>query len=401
MKWAWHDRSHAMKKLNPVGRKWHILRARNEWRRRGRPGGRWSYGLASPSARHVTKVQIWQGGDPEWAISLQSPVVPPRLLCFDRNRPHAFDFFSHMRRNFNRGIAENTTFVHRTRPGAYPQIPRYVDMSMVSEISTAAAVIMAAEYERMAIVQGTVPPTVDLDRWNDQVFMKLYQIGFFEITGHAPNTDRLTESGASLTMRIVRSTSSNDLEEIDEALQQLFAFLGPTGQDAEATIIEFLTALSEAMTNVTNHAYNEDMIFDRPNLESFWVAATADRSDNSLTIVVYDQGATIPATYPRHSRLDQVKRYLARALRPEPEGLQDDGTYIRAAMRYGGSRTDQKHRGKGLPQMFSALQKIGRGTLSIYSRGGWCRRTSEGRMRSGAVETPIGGTLIEWSVVLS
>lgn len=323
-------------------------------------------------------------------------------MCVERNRAETFAFFSEMRRNFNRGIAENSTFIQRpSRPGALPQIPRYVDMSLVAEISTAAAVILAAEYERMAAIQGTVPPTVDLDRWNDQVFLKLFQIGFFEITGHAPNPERVTESDASLTMRIVRSTSSDDLQEIDFALQRLFAFLGPTGQDADSTIIEFLTALSEAMTNVTNHAYTTDMDFDRPSLESFWVAATASRSENSLTIVVYDQGATIPATYPRYSRLDRVKRFLSRALRePEPIGFQDDGTYIRAAMRYGGSRTDQRHRGRGLPQMFLALQKIGRGTLSIYSRGGWCRRSSEGRMRSGALNTPIGGTLIEWSVVL-
>lgn len=247
---------------------------------------------------------------------------PPERLCLDKNREDTFEFFGTLRTNFNRGIQENTTFVQRPRRvGALPQIPMYFDMSAVREISTAGAVILAAEYDRMATLQRTVPPTVDLDRWNAEVFLKLYQVGFFEITGHSPTVDRVTESDTKLTMRIVRSTSADDLREIDQALQQLFAFLGTGEKETDETSIEFLTALSEAMTNVTNHAYIDDADFEAPHIGSFWVAATADREDNSLTIVVYDQGSTIPATYPRYGRLDRVKRFLSRALREAFGGL--------------------------------------------------------------------------------
>ncbi len=75
--------------------------------------------------------------------------------------------------------------------------------------------------------------------------------------------------------------------------------------------------------------------------------------------------------------------------------------WLEPAMRYGGSRTDQRHRGKGLPQIVEVVSRSGRGKLSVFSRGGWCIRNSDGRLRSGAVSSSIGGTLVEWVLELS
>lgn len=391
-----------MKKPTLKIKKWHAHRAKNQSRRVGREYTGWGFpGLESPTKRRLVPVQIWQGGDPEWAFCLSPPTSPPDPLCLRENRNETFRIFAEMRRNLNRSLDQGTTFVHRPeKVGSWPRVPSYFDLSGVSDVSTAAAVIMAAEYERIRVLQSEVPPTVELDKWNDIVFTKLYQLGFFEITGHTPgNDDKLTLNDESLTMRIVRSTSSDDLHAIDLALQKLFAFLG--ADDSDPIIIEFLTALSEAMTNVTNHAYMPGVHFDYQHIDSFWVAATAHQKDRSISIVVYDQGATIPETYPRLSRVQKVGRFLARALTVEKEhDCEHDGTFIRAAMRYGGSRTDQSHRGRGLPQMFKTLQKIGKGTLAVYSRGGWCMRTSEGRMKSGYVDHKLGGTLVEWTVAV-
>ncbi|WP_421917353.1 hypothetical protein [Mesorhizobium sp.] len=396
-----------MKRLDLSRRKWLSLRAENEARRHGKKGGgrRWAAKFDTPGMRSVSRVQIWEGGDPEWAICLSKPIIPPSLLCFDRNRAASFAWFERLRRSSQNAIDKGVPFVERSsRPGALPQISGYFDFSKLKEISTAAAVVLAAEYERIGKLLHIVPPTVELDKWHDAVFAKLYQIGFFEIVGLTPPLKNLVlEEEKKQTMRIVSSKNSDDLETIDKSLQQLGKFLSPDQALPEKIIIEFLTGLSEAISNVTNHAYGNGIPLPYDHIESLWVAATADRDANSLTVVVYDQGATIPATYPRLDRLKKVVRFLALALKPDKKfEYEDDGTYIRAAMRYGGSRTDEKHRGKGLPQMFETLQKIGPGILTIYSRGGWCRQTTHGkRLSSGSLSHSIGGTLVEWSVQLS
>lgn len=396
-----------LKKLYTSHRKWHFLRARNEARRRGRTyvASRWVQKYGTPNMRAVRRVQIWEGGDPEWAICLRAPVAPPSPLCLDKNRTESVAWFESLRRAFQRSINKGQPFVKRSeRPGALPQIVGYFDFSKLKEISTAAAVVLAAEYERVGKLLGIVPPTVELDKWQDSVFNKLYQIGFFEIVGlSAKRENPVSEEKLTQTMRIVSSKNSDDLGTIDRSLQQLGKFLSPDQDIPESIIIEFLTGLSEAISNVTNHAYPDDIELGYDHINSLWVAATADRAANSLTVVVYDQGASIPATYPRLDRLKKVVRFLERALKPNRQfEYEDDGTYIRAAMRYGGSRTDEKHRGKGLPQMFETLQKIGPGSLTVYSRGGWCRQTTQDRrLRSGALPCSIGGTLVEWSVELS
>lgn len=333
-----------------------------------------------------------------------TPIAPPINLCFKDNLAESMQFFGRTRMSAEEAMKRGPKgFVYRGRNGDHPpRIAGYFDFTKIEHISTAAAVILAAEYERMSRLYSEVPPTVDLDTWSEGVFRKLYQLGFFEIVGLTPQReDFVSEAGQTRTMRIVSTRNADDLVKVDLALQSLGRFLNPERNIPEAYVIDFLTGLSEAISNVTNHAYPEDWESPIPHIGHLWVAATADRRNNSLTIVVYDQGATIPFTYPRINRMDRVLRYLSRTLRSQREfDFEDDGTYIRAAMRYGGSRTDQKHRGKGLPQMLDIVDKFGRAEMSVFSRGGWCRRSSNGRFTSGAVPYSVGGTLVEWVVEL-
>ncbi|MGY5811981.1 hypothetical protein ACXHXG_30310 [Rhizobium sp. LEGMi198b] len=349
-------------------------------------------------------MRIWQGGDPEDAISMTRPERPPQKLCFKDNMNESLKFFDRIRDSTQRTHKAKNKLVDRSKgPGKLPRLVGYLDFSYPTYISTAAAVVLAAEFERLAAVDGEVPPTVNLHLWNEQVFRKLAQLGFFEIVGFIANRDDvIIEEGDTRTMRIVSTKNADDLAKVDVALQQLGTFLNPVQRIPDDIIIPFLTALSEAMSNVTNHAYPEDFIPPYPHINSLWVAATADRSKNTLTVVLYDQGVTIPYTYPRIDRLERVLKYLRRTLRREPKfEYENDGIYIRAAMKYGGSRTDQRHRGKGLPQMIQVIEQAGVGAMTVYSRGGWCKRDSNGRFSSGAVPFSFGGTLIEWTVELN
>ncbi|MER9295761.1 ATP-binding protein [Mesorhizobium sp. M0621] len=402
-----------MRKLDKTRRRWFALRSHNEERRRHRIPKPSDWGpIKRPSTvrRIAYRVQIWEGGEVEWAISATAGRKPPSPLCFDENPNDTYRFFAGLREGFQRAIGTNAGFVHRPQ-AALPRISTYYDFGQLSDISTAASIVLAAEYQRISTLIGVVPPTVNLNKWNPQVYAKLTQLGFFEILGIEKKVRPVvSDSGKTRTMRIVRAQNLDALEDIDQALTQLGLFLDPTDNLSENVFVQFLTGLSEAITNVIHHAYADGMEIPDKHINSLWVTATADRLDNSLTVVVYDQGATIPVTYPKVERLEKVRGYLERAIRRRVEQafhrpssshpFEDDPIYIRAAMRYGGSRTDQRHRGLGLPQMFEALTRIGEGNLSIFSRGGWCKRTHNGRFTSGALSSSIGGTLVEWSVRL-
>lgn len=377
-------------------------------RRFRKRGAQWLRMHRSPGRRSISQVTIWTGGEPEAALCLTKPIAPPNPLCFEKNREMSVQIFDNFRRESEWAISHNLPFIMRSSPKKMPRIDSYLDFSQLSAISTSAAVVLASEYERVAALQGNVPPTVDLHKWQEPVFRKLFEIGFFEIVGLADTgRDLIEDVGDTRTMRIVSSKSADKLGVIDLALQELAQFLRPSQalpDEVDEIIIQFVTAISEAISNVTAHAYMHGIELSHRHINGVWVAATANRSDDSLTIVVYDQGASIPATYPRMERLDKVTRYLSRVVRwnPDQHDYAHDGTFIRAAMRYGGSRTDDSYRGKGLPQMFDALRRMSRGTMTILSRGGWCQRDAQtGRIRSGHLNSSIGGTLIEWQVSLS
>ncbi len=347
-------------------------------------------------------MQVWHGGDPEWAICLNPPIRPPATLCLLTNTERSVRFIERLQRGAHDTTKKKLTLLQRPK-GRMPRIHSYFDFSYPTSISTSVAVVLAAEYERLRMLSLQMPFTVDLDKWNGDVFRKLYQLGFFEIVGISPQRDDvIIDHGDSQTMQIVSACNADDLERVDTALQKLTKFMQLSSDQSDAVTIELLTGLSEAMGNVTNHAYPPYYSPPYPHIGRLWVSATADRANQTLTLVIYDQGATIPVTYPRIQRLEQVMGFLGRALRNSPRfEYQNDGTYIRAALRYGGSRTDRDYRGKGLPQMISVLDRVGRGTIAVFSRGGWCYRDVNGRFRSGALPYSLGGTLIEWTVELS
>lgn len=386
-----------MKKLYEHTRRWLELRAYRQARRNHHRTKR----IAKSSTKRHLKVQLWQGGDPEWAICTREPIRPPRELCLVTNTRESLAFIDRLLKPSKYGTLPSRKIIDRPT-GRMPRIGSYYDFSFPNFLSTSAAVVLASHFEIIRARYKEVPPTVDLDRWSDDVFRKLYQLGFFEIIGISPQReDVVISEGTTRTMQIVSTRNADDLGVIDDALQKLCDFLNPYGGVPENVIIDLLTGLSEAISNVTNHAYPPDYHPSLPDTGRLWVAATADRANNSLTVVVYDRGVTIPLTYPRIKRLQEVYDFLSRTMRQQSDfEYQNDGTYIQAAMLYGGSRTDQKHRGKGLPQMMAVMERIGPGRTVVFSRGGWCMRDSDGRFERGAVPYSIGGTLIEWTVEL-
>ena len=155
------------------------------------------------------------------------------------------------------------------------------------------------------------------------------------------------------------------------------------------------------MINVARHAYPEDHRFKFRHVGRWWVTASADRVSRELTIVVYDQGATIPITFPKKAMSQTVMDFLSSTLTQSVEfENHNDGAYIEGAMKPGRSKSNQKHRGLGLPEMKDLVDICGSGSLSIFSRGGECHYEYGRTLVRRSRQQSIGGTLIEWTLRL-
>lgn len=281
----------------------------------------------------------------------------------------------------------------------------YYDFSLIEEVSTAASVVIAAEYERGKIIVGAPPPAINLDRWSPSAFSKLYGMGFFEAVGlSTARAERFTDRNGNITMQILSGSRGDQLEEAATALERLLAdTLQPGRAEIDADLEELLfwinTAVSEALTNVSNWAYEN---LSRKGPKRWWVAATLAPLTKSLTVVVYDQGVTIPKSLDRRDWFqDMVTKVRTLWGTSEADGAWTDSQWIAAALEYRRSRSRLDHRGKGLPQMVDILDHCPDGSLRIVSGAGSCYLEKGAEVVEEApLRNPIMGTLIEWKLSL-
>ncbi|WP_299640665.1 hypothetical protein, partial [Devosia sp.] len=77
---------------------------------------------------------------------------------------------------------ENNTWLPGDAVGN-AQVATYIDFRSIKSVSTAAALVLAAEYDRARQLGGAPAPVFDLDEWDPEVFETLWQLGFFETVG--------------------------------------------------------------------------------------------------------------------------------------------------------------------------------------------------------------------------
>ncbi|KRS11031.1 hypothetical protein XM53_18300 [Roseovarius atlanticus] len=278
----------------------------------------------------------------------------------------------------------------------------YFDFSVIENLSPAVALVMTAEYHRAAEIIGSAPPAIELDKWSDAAFLPLFRLGFFEAIGQLEESELdLVDSDDVFYLRALSGKSGTDLERISKALLELIASLDGSRLSRD-TRMALNSALGEAMVNVSKWAYPSDYEYAFPNLGKFWVTASVDGRNNLLTVSIYDQGISIPVSYPRQPLKEKAWEYLKSLLSSEGEfKFQDDSAYIDCAMRFGNSHSDLEYRGQGLPQMKELIDTVENGCLTICSRGGlWQYEHGRSTVRK-SFPNSIGGTLIEWKLKLS
>ncbi|MEQ1933887.1 MAG: hypothetical protein ABL962_08410 [Fimbriimonadaceae bacterium] len=256
-------------------------------------------------------------------------------------------------------------------------------------ISTSAALALASEVDQWN--QRCVRKLrAAIQTWHPDVQKLLQEMGYFELLGLArpegapPETDttflrfRRGESGPDRDGGKIAVELRTEIEEVaDKTIKKMQLFGG----------------LSEAITNVGHHAYDPD---DAQLARQWWVSASYKRSSHELKVTFYDHGRGIPVTLPAWKHFSRISEMFWKMSNSEK---------IASAVKLGRSSTGSDERGQGLQNLLEFSRAYEDGMLTIYSLKGKFQSTHvSGQDAEGDFQdrqNSIGGTLIEWSVVIN
>ena len=274
-----------------------------------------------------------------------------------------------------------------------------VNFDNLKKISTSAALVLTAELSKWDdVIRNRLRP--DIDNWDCDILRQFTEIGFFDLFSNNASSDlpesdeSCSASGLSLVKYIKGRCGDkaktrvlkNEIRDIveDNILKWTFLDCG----------------LSEAITNVSHHAYPEDYNYSE-NDKYWYLTGAYNNKSHELKIVFYDQGIGIPKSLPSSNIWEKVLLWLSKY--PMFDRRRDE-VLLRAAVELDRTSTFESDRGKGLQDLLEFIKQRGDGYLSILSLKGLFKYAiSDGKVaiKTENFEQPIYGTLIIWSVTLA
>jgi hypothetical protein len=164
-------------------------------------------------------------------------------------------------------------------------------------------------------------------------------------------------------------------------------------------------SVSEALTNVTQHAYIEPRRDGTgTDTERGWWMFVRQEPDE-LSVLFCDLGVGVPYTVPRlQKHAGWLAQRLASALQAVGVHTHQDGETIQATVEEKRSRFKEEHRGNGFANIVETIPAAGRGRLLIYSnRGAYTfDRRDDGteEQRAYNYAESIHGTVVGWHIKL-
>jgi hypothetical protein len=264
-------------------------------------------------------------------------------------------------------------------------------------ISPGAALVLAAEYDRIHRVGSSIPNTVDIKRWDPFVYSTLYSLGFFDLlgvgkSGSAHNVLPTPAEGNFIQAPMQRGENAN-WEGASQALLNLFDAVG--GDDTAR--VNLLGAVVDAIENVRGHAYSGRGALQTRLIPPFWwLSGAADQASKKLTLAIYDQGVTIPVTLPNKWAGSAILKTFVTLFGHsfDPERPDYDGEALKAAMQLSSTATGLAQRGKGLSKIRDVVSKCKDGRLKVISRRGiYTFENGTETFHTGSI--PLLGTYVE------
>ena len=324
-------------------------------------------------------------------------MTPPSVFCLDTNLAETLTFLQDFRevRLLKLDIAKPSG----RRTGNWRKthwIGTYTDIAAIDKITPAAALVLAAEFDR-AIRRNRLGRRgiVNASDWNPSVARTLIDIGFLEhLSSRLPDYQLLSPNAPEVKMLAMLTGSQNEPQEIVKLNEGLQSLMDAAIESALSQAIYY--GLIEAMDNCAAHAYPPDHTFRYPTERGRWWMSGSITNGRELEVIFFDQGATIPGTLPRSGMRETAHVWVQRALNLVGIEGADDGQRIQAAMEAGRSAYRQDGRGHGLVQMRDLVDRAASGSLRILSRRGHYIYEKDVGETFRTLDRSIGGTLVHW-----
>ena len=271
-----------------------------------------------------------------------------------------------------------------------------VNFDNLKEISTSAALVLTAELSKWndAIRQSLTP---DVSNWSPDILKKLKDLGFFNLFAKSPTGLRQSQEPEESSVNLVKyiKGKSGDNNKARILKEQVLAVV----DDEIDKWTNLHAGLTEAITNVSHHAYPANSYFSENN-KNWYMSGSYNRDTKELKVVFYDQGIGIPKSLPASKVWEKVLSWLSNI--PIAERKKDE-VLLKAAVQISRTSTGAADRGKGLQDLTEFIRQREEGYLSILSLRGLYKLTVKGgneKTKSVYFNNKINGTLIIWSVTL-
>lgn len=324
---------------------------------------------------------------------------PPKNMCLDEDFEGVLRFIEKLRGGLT--PTERRRKKRKKGPprrGGSVRTAGHVPFEEIDNITPAAALLMAAEYDRYRRMQRRPLYPIRRENWKPWVDAMLSEIGFLrllEIEG-LPSVTLGDDHSRYRTLPMVSGnrTDGREVGLFQDSIAELLA--DNLGVEVSLRLYD---GLIEAMNNVVQHAYPVGYSCPRPIRNRWWLTGSFNPSTGRLHIVFLDQGVTIPVALPRSEWREWALDFLGRMynILALGRGRPDDAERIHAAMEVGRSGSDDQGRGHGLAQMLDFVKMASDGRLRILSRRGqFMYEKGQSRPHLRNLSSPVRGTLIEW-----
>ena len=261
-------------------------------------------------------------------------------------------------------------------------------------ISSSASLVLTAELSKWddAKRQRLIPRT---EEWDPDILKRFQDLGFFNLFHN--HQIKTTVNAVTPVVRVVRYIKENcgtseQTGVLKERIKQI------VGKNISKWTFLY-SGLSEAITNVSHHAYPEST--RTPVADRNWYIGGAYNTDTTeLKIVFFDQGIGIPKSLPTSEIGERVLDFLSSL--PAVDRKKDE-VMLKAAVELTRTKTAETDRGKGLQDLLEFIKRRGDGYLSIISSKGLYKFTAKNgkeHAKTANFENPMYGTLIIWKVTL-
>lgn len=271
-----------------------------------------------------------------------------------------------------------------------------VNFDDLKSISTSAALVLTAELSKWDdAVRNRLKPKVE--NWDPNILFNFYELGFFDLFKNKPSNIEQLKSATTPNKRIVKYIKGKcgDDQKTRVLKENITNIIG----DNINKWMFLHSGLSEAIVNVSHHAYPERLGLSEVD-KNWYITGSYNTFTRELKVVFYDQGIGIPKSLPASDVWEKVLSFLSSLSIAERKR---DEVLLKAAVELDRTSTGESDRGKGLQDLLEFIRQRGDGYLSILSLKGLFKlevKNGIESIKSEHFNYPVCGTLIIWCVTV-